>query len=132
MTDPLPSKECDLPTLMAWLRERHSYLVGLGAKETYEGYIHAHIERLQGMVDSRDRRIAILLRPRPAPEPPAALDKGGIMQLVQEFASTWSLVGGRFDNGTMLEEANKRLEEIRSALDGIKVVGAAQPPRDGQ
>lgn len=47
MTDPVPSKDVDLPTLMAWLRERHSYLVGLGAKETYEGLIHAHIERLE-------------------------------------------------------------------------------------
>lgn len=43
----LPSKDVDLPKLMSWLRERHSYLVGLGAKETYEGLIHAHIERLE-------------------------------------------------------------------------------------
>lgn len=47
MTDPVPSKELDLPSLKAWLRERHAYLVGLGAQETYEGFIHAHIERLQ-------------------------------------------------------------------------------------
>lgn len=64
---------------------------------------------------------------RAADEPSGALDKGGIMQLVQQFASSWSLVGGRFDDGTMLEEANKRRAEIRAALDGIKVV-TAEPP----
>ncbi len=48
-----------------------------------------------------------------------ALDDGWIadaMTLAQEFASSWSLVGGRFDDGTMLLSAEQRKSELRACL----------------
>lgn len=49
MSDAQQTKEesITLPKLMTWLRERHSYLTGLGAKETCEGCLHAYVEELQ-------------------------------------------------------------------------------------
>lgn len=46
--------DSQLDRLMKHLRERHSYLVGIGAKETYEGTAHAVIE-------SQAKRIAELI-----------------------------------------------------------------------
>jgi hypothetical protein len=41
-----------------------------------------------------------------------------VMTMVQEFASTWSLVGHRsFDNGSMLERAEALKENIRNMLE---------------
>lgn len=43
-----------------------------------------------------------------------------IMELIQEFASSWSLVGGRYDDGSMLENSNNLKQEIRSAYESLK------------
>jgi hypothetical protein len=43
-----------------------------------------------------------------------------IMELIQEFASSWSLVGGRYDNGSMLENANNLKQEIRSDYEALQ------------
>ncbi len=40
-----------------------------------------------------------------------------IMEKIQEFASTWSVAGGRFDEGTALDRAEACKEEIRGMLD---------------
>ena len=46
----------------------------------------------------------------------------GIMDQAQVYASSWSLVGGIFDNGEMLEDAQAAKVELRgmvqAALDG--------------
>lgn len=39
-----------------------------------------------------------------------------IMSKVQEFASTWATVGGRFDDGTAMERAEACKAEIRTLL----------------
>jgi hypothetical protein len=50
-----------------------------------------------------------------APQPSINIDV--VMTMVQEFASTWSLVGHRsFDNGSMLERAEALKENIRNML----------------
>jgi len=50
--------------------------------------------------------------PSPAQQP--SIDE--VMDQAQVFASAWSLVGGRFDNGDMLDEANKAKAELRAML----------------
>ena len=40
----------------------------------------------------------------------------GIMAAIQEYASTWSLAGGRFDQGDMMEQAEKQKACIRTAV----------------
>lgn len=40
------------------------------------------------------------------------------MDKIQEFASTWSVVGGRLDDGTALDRAEACKEEIRGLLSG--------------
>jgi hypothetical protein len=40
-----------------------------------------------------------------------------IMEKAQEFASTWSLVDTRFDDGTMLEQAEERKAELRAMIE---------------
>lgn len=37
----------------------------------------------------------------------------GIMEQAQVYASTWSLVGGQFDNGDMLDDAEAAKAELR-------------------
>jgi hypothetical protein len=146
MTGPVPSKERDTTMYLGMDRDELRALIGerdaeieqlqkiCAAAYQLAGVVGAPVRFLDALALHADvdveKLLPVFLHECSAAEPPAALDKGGIMQLVQEFASTWSLVGGRFDDGTMLDEANKRLEEIRAALDGIKVVGATQPPRD--
>jgi lipopolysaccharide biosynthesis regulator YciM len=62
MSDQLPSKDVDLPTLMAWLRDRHVQEAAAGNEWSYEGLIHAHIEHLQRElareVGTREARVA--------------------------------------------------------------------------
>jgi chromosome segregation ATPase len=40
-----------------------------------------------------------------------------IMEKVQEFASSWSLVGGRFDSGDMLEQAEELKANLRESIE---------------
>ncbi|AQV94768.1 hypothetical protein BJN34_12845 [Cupriavidus necator] len=44
------------------------------------------------------------------------LDVDAVMTGIQEFASTWSVVGGRFDDGTAMERAEECKAEIRAIL----------------
>jgi len=39
-----------------------------------------------------------------------------IMELAQCFASTWSLVGGQFDNGELFNDSQATKEELRRAV----------------
>lgn len=39
-----------------------------------------------------------------------------LMEKIQEFASTWAVVGGRFDDGTAMERAEESKAEIRAIL----------------
>ena len=43
----------------------------------------------------------------------------GIMAQAQVFASAWSLVGGRFDNGNMLTEAEEAKSELRKMIEAL-------------
>ena len=43
-----------------------------------------------------------------------------IMELAQEYASAWSLVGGRFDDGTQLEEAKQIKEKLRARIEQLE------------
>lgn len=52
-----------------------------------------------------------------------------IMELIQEFASSWSLVGGRYDDGSMLEIANNLKQEIRSDYEALQKENAEQAKR---
>ena len=42
-----------------------------------------------------------------------------VMSQAQVFASAWSLVGGRFDNGDALEHAEEAKEELRAMLHSL-------------
>jgi hypothetical protein len=42
-----------------------------------------------------------------------------IMTQVQVFAPAWALVGGRFDNGDMLETANEEKAELKTAIEAL-------------
>ena len=42
-----------------------------------------------------------------------------IMAQAQVFASAWSLVGGRFDNGNMLTEAEEAKAELRQMIEAL-------------
>lgn len=57
-----------------------------------------------------------------ADAPAAPIDQDAIMEAVQEYASAWSLVGGRFDNGSLLEQAEAMMVRIRSMLDFAPLV----------
>lgn len=48
-----------------------------------------------------------------------------LMEQAQVFASAWSLVGGRFDNGNALHEAEEAREELRVML--ADALASAQP-----
>lgn len=45
-----------------------------------------------------------------------ALDVDSLMTKIQEFASTWAVSGGRFDDGTAMDRAEEAREEIRAIL----------------
>lgn len=62
---------------------------------------------VRGEIVQELREAAALLRAA------AGADVQGLMGMVQEFASAWSLVGGVFDSGDGLERA----EELRTALE---------------
>ncbi|WP_051975388.1 hypothetical protein [Cupriavidus necator] len=53
-----------------------------------------------------------------APAVPVAqgLDVDAVMTKIQEFASTWAVVGGRFDDGSAMERAEECKAEIRAIL----------------
>lgn len=57
---------------------------------------------------------AIAAPPAPANAIDADIDE--IMTQIQEFASSWSLVGGRFDDGSMLEVADDAKANIRKLI----------------
>ena len=42
-----------------------------------------------------------------------------IMEQAQVFASAWSLVGGRFDNGGMVEIATEEKAELKTAIEAL-------------
>lgn len=42
-----------------------------------------------------------------------------LMEQVQVFASAWSLVGGPFDSGQALENAEEAKEELREMIEGL-------------
>ncbi len=42
-----------------------------------------------------------------------------IMESIQEHASTWSLAGGRFDDGTMFEQAKQQKAALRTAIEEL-------------
>jgi len=54
------------------------------------------------------------LAAEPVQEPVAWVNS--IMEKVQEFASAWSLVGGRFDDGTALAHAEQIKSELRAMV----------------
>ena len=70
----------------------------------------------------------------PQPQPPAQQEPvawaSAIMEQAQVFASGWSLVGGRFDDGNALEFADRAKEELRSMLNHPQP--APQPLTDKQ
>lgn len=57
--------------------------------------------------------------------PPADLDR--IMEQAQVFASAWSMVGGRFDNGSALEDANAAKAELRGMLANRQASASLAP-----
>lgn len=63
-----------------------------------------------------------------APAAPVAqgLDVDAVMTKIQEFASTWSVVGGRFDDGTALDRAEECKAEIRAILAQAAPSASAQ------
>ena len=50
-----------------------------------------------------------------------------VMAQAQSFASSWSLVGGRYDSGDMLDHAHKQKSElermVRAAIDAAMASG---------
>jgi hypothetical protein len=40
-----------------------------------------------------------------------------LMSQAQVFASAWSLVGGRFDHGNLIEEAEEAKAELRKMIE---------------
>lgn len=58
------------------------------------------------------------LQSQPAAEVSVAEDKyvEQIMEQAQVFASAWSLVGGRFDFGNALDDANEAKDELRALV----------------
>lgn len=52
-----------------------------------------------------------------------------IMEQAQEFASTWALVGGRFDNGDMFTDAEQAKCELRSMVEAALAGSSSEPPR---
>jgi hypothetical protein len=70
------------------------------------------------------------------PQPSAVIDPvaestvsvDAVMQMVQEFASTWSVVGGRFDDGT----ASERAEELKQAIRNMLTVNAVKTKYDAR
>jgi hypothetical protein len=46
-----------------------------------------------------------------------------IMELAQVFASAWSLVGSRFDDGNMLHEAETAKKELRQMIASYQAKG---------
>ncbi len=42
-----------------------------------------------------------------------------VMEQAQVFASTWSLVGGRFDSGSCMEDAESAKEELRTMVESL-------------
>ena len=54
-----------------------------------------------------------------------SLDIDAFMTDVQQFASTWSLVGGKLDNGTLLQLAESQKAAIREELVRQQAIDAA-------
>lgn len=55
----------------------------------------------------------------PADSPPPAADAvsvDALMEMAQEYASAWSLVGGPLDRGNMLDDAADAKERLRRAI----------------
>ena len=49
-----------------------------------------------------------------------------LMEQAQVFASAWSLVGGRFDDGSMLEAAKEAKATLRGLLKALALAAQAQ------
>ena len=54
--------------------------------------------------------------PLAQPEQEPLLDIDSIMEQVQVFASCWALVGSRFDDGSMIDEAARAKKKLRDML----------------
>jgi hypothetical protein len=54
----------------------------------------------------------------------AAAATAEIMEQAQVFASSWALVGSRFDNGTALDDAKEALEELRVMVSSLTALAA--------
>ena len=48
-----------------------------------------------------------------------------VMEQAQVFASAWSLVGGRFDSGSALDDANEAKDELRRMVQSLATLAAA-------
>lgn len=83
-----------------WLRT-------LADEPAASGFVPIHPDTLRGL--------AAMLAAAP---PPAAdaVSVDALMEMAQEYASAWSLVGGPFDRGDMLDEAEDAKERLRRAI----------------
>lgn len=55
-----------------------------------------------------------------------------IMEQAQVFASAWALVGGRFDNGDMMETAESEKAELRRMIERAVEAGASSAAQDAK
>jgi hypothetical protein len=75
-----------------------------------------------------ERRLYTTPPAAPVQEPVAWVDwVNAVMSQAQVFASTWSLVGGRFDDGSAYDQAEEAKQELRTMLANPP---AAQPAPD--
>jgi hypothetical protein len=58
-----------------------------------------------------------------------ALDQ--IMEQAQVFASAWSLVGGPFDSGSALDDANDAKDELRTMVRSLATLAAEAEKQAG-
>ena len=76
---------------------------------------HGNIEHgLDAMLTPNEWFTPLYAAPQAVPVPAGWVDS--VMEQAQVFASAWSLVGGKFDNGSMLEEAQAAKAELRAML----------------
>lgn len=94
------------------------------------------VRELKQSLERRDARINELETSQPQERGEAvARDADGavreVMEQAQVFASTWATVGGRFDTGTAMEDADEAKEELRRMVQSLATLAAeAHPPAD--
>jgi Lar family restriction alleviation protein len=72
--------------------------------------------RMEFFSSDKEQAISAWNRRSTAPATGSAPDIDGIMEQAQVFASAWSLVGGPFDGGDMMETALAEKENLRALL----------------